>query len=174
MTVREPAAPHFYAGDCARATERFLRDFSPPAQPQRIVAGIVPHAGWDYSGAVAAKVFESIRRKTNPATFVFFGAVHRWAGGNAVYARGAWATPLGNIAVDEELASRIVGHAAGLATENAAAHDGEGASLAGSEQGAPQSAGAQHGPFGVALFVSPHARRLESLQLASCPALFSG
>src|SRR3972149_6706199 len=100
MTVRRPAAPHFYAGDCVRATERFLRGFTPPAQPERVVAGIVPHAGWQYSGAVAAKVFESIRQKTPPATFVFYGAVHQWAGGIAVYARGSWSTPLGDIAVD--------------------------------------------------------------------------
>jgi len=125
MPARRPAAPHFYAGDCARAAERFLRGFSPPTQPERIVAGIVPHAGWDYSGAVAAKVFESIRRQQSPATFVFFGAVHRWTGANAVYARGAWATPLGEVAIDEKLAERILNEPGGLVSENPAAHDGE-------------------------------------------------
>jgi hypothetical protein len=125
MTTRKPAAPHFYAGDCARATERFLQGYSPPEQPARIVAGIVPHAGWVYSGAVAAKVFETIRQKTNPETFIFFGAVHQWPGESAVYARGAWATPLGEIAVDSDLASKILDGSADLASENPAAHNGE-------------------------------------------------
>jgi len=125
MTARRPAAPHFYAGDCARATERFLRGFSPLEQPARVVAGVVPHAGWDYSGAVAAKVFESIRRSDTPATFVFFGATHRWANGNAVYARGAWATPLGEVAIDEELSAALLEQTPGLLNENPLAHDGE-------------------------------------------------
>lgn len=125
MKVREPAAPHFYAGDCARATERFLEGFSAPAQPARAIAGIVPHAGWQYSGAVAAKVYESIRRKENPATFVIFGAVHRWAGVNSVYARGEWATPLGNVAVDEELAARILEETPDWTTDDLRAHSGE-------------------------------------------------
>lgn len=125
MTVRRPAAPHFCPGDCAGAIERFLRGFSPANWPERIIAAIVPHAGWDYSGAVAAKVFETIRRAASPATFVFFGAVHHWISGNAVYARGAWATPLGEIAVDEELASGILEQSEELASANPAAHDGE-------------------------------------------------
>jgi AmmeMemoRadiSam system protein B len=125
MTVRRAWAPHFYSGDCARAAERFLKGFSPPAEPGHIVAGIVPHAGWEYSGAVAAKVFESIRQQRTPATFVIFGAVHGWIGGHAVYARGAWQTPLGEVAVDEELASLILQRAGELALDDPAAHDGE-------------------------------------------------
>jgi MEMO1 family protein len=125
VLARRPAAAQFYAGDCVRQTARFLRGFSPSALPQHIVAGVVPHAGWVYSGAVAAQVFENIHRKQHPATFVFFGTAHRWTGGNAVYARGAWATPLGEIGVDEELAAAILKQADGLAEENPAAHDGE-------------------------------------------------
>ena len=127
MPVRRPAAPQFYAGDCAHATERFLRDFSPPQQPAHIVAGIVPHAGWQYSGAVAAKVFASFRgdKKPLPETFVIFGAAHYWPGESAVYARGAWATPLGDVAIDEELAAAILKDCQGLVVDNPAAHDGE-------------------------------------------------
>ena len=125
MTARRPTAAHFYAGDCARATQRFLQGFSPVGQPESIVAGIVPHAGWEYSGAVAAQVFESIRRAAKPTTFVFFGATHRWSGGIAVYARGSWATPLGAIAIDEELAAGILEQSAGFAQDNPSAHDGE-------------------------------------------------
>lgn len=125
MQVREACAPHFYAGDCARLTERFLQGFSVPERPSKAVAGIVPHAGWQYSGAVAAKVFQSIQRKAAPATFLIFGAAHRWRGLNSVYAHGAWATPLGNIRIDEDLAARILEETPEWTVEEPKAHSGE-------------------------------------------------
>ncbi|MBI3895228.1 MAG: AmmeMemoRadiSam system protein B [Acidobacteria bacterium] len=125
MEVRNPAAPHFYAGDCARATQRFLQGFAAPMLPERVVAGIVPHAGWQFSGAVAARVFESIRQKEKPETFIIFGAVHRWAGINAVYARGAWATPLGNVEIDEKLAQQILEATPQWTANEPKAHSGE-------------------------------------------------
>ncbi|MSO21012.1 MAG: AmmeMemoRadiSam system protein B [Acidobacteria bacterium] len=123
--TRQPAAAEFYAGDCAGAAERFLRDFAAPAEPTHIVAGVVPHAGWEYSGAVAAQVFGVIQRKQPVETFVIFGAIHRRAGRNAVYARGEWATPLGPVQVDEELAARILDATTRLLADDPQAHAGE-------------------------------------------------
>ncbi len=133
--TRQPAAAEFYAGDCAGAAERFLRDFIPPVEPAHIVAGVVPHAGWEYSGAVAAQVFGAIQRgaiqrKQPVETFVIFGAIHRRAGRNAVYARGEWATPLGPVPVDEDLAARILeattlDAASRLLADDPQAHAGE-------------------------------------------------
>lgn len=125
MHVREAWAPHFYPGDCARSIEKFLAGFTVPQEPEHAVAGVVPHAGWMYSGAVAAKVFESIRRKANPATFVIFGAVHRWAEINGIYARGGWQTPFGILEVDEPLAARILEEAAEWTVEEPKVHSGE-------------------------------------------------
>ena len=125
MEARKPSAPHFYPADCASAAERFLQGFRPPPEPARVVAGIVPHAGWQYSGAVAAKVFASVRAKASPITFVIFGAVHRWAGINGVYARGAWATPLGPVPIDETLAARILEETSEWTVDEPKAHTGE-------------------------------------------------
>jgi len=125
MQVRAPCATPFYPSDCAQSAQRFLKGFSPPAEPGRVVAGIVPHAAWQYSGAVAAKVFASIREKQIPETFVIFGAVHRWVGINAVYGRGAWGTPLGNVEVDETLARRILEEASEWVCDQPRAHSGE-------------------------------------------------
>lgn len=128
MQPRRPSAPQFYPADCSRAAEAFLRKFAPPAEPARIVAGIVPHAGWQYSGAVAAKVFASIRgsiRVGQPVTFVILGAVHRWAGINGVYARGAWTTPLGPVSIDEDLAGRILAETPDWTVEDPECHNGE-------------------------------------------------
>lgn len=125
MEIREACAPHFYPGDCARSIKHFLTGFSAPAQPDRVVAGVVPHAGWMYSGAVAAKVFESIRRKAQPDTFVIFGAVHRWAAINGVCARGGWETPFGVLEIDEPLAAAILDRTPQWTVDEPNVHHGE-------------------------------------------------
>jgi MEMO1 family protein len=125
MEARRPSASQFYPADCGRAAEALLRGFVPPPEPARIVAGIVPHAGWQYSGAVAAKVFASVRAQRQPATFVILGAVHRWAGINGVYARGAWITPLGPVSIDEDLAAQILEQTPGWTVDDPNSHSGE-------------------------------------------------
>jgi AmmeMemoRadiSam system protein B len=78
--------------------------------PETIVAGIVPHAGWSYSGSLAALVFEAIRQQHEKVhTFVIFGASHRYYGSSpALYDKGVWETPLGSAAIDEELAEAVL------------------------------------------------------------------
>ena len=125
MPLREACAKQFYPGDCARSMDQFLTGFSVPAEPNHVVAGVVPHAGWVYSGAVAAKVFESIRRKADPDTFVIFGAVHRWAAINGIYAHGGWETPFGTLEVDESLAAGILEAAADWIVDEPKVHRGE-------------------------------------------------
>jgi len=106
--TRRPVARPFYAGDCAAQMDAFLAGFEPPAEPAKPIAGIVPHAGWMYSGAVAAKVLRCFQPRA-PETFVLFGAVHsRGARPGAVYPSGSWDTPLGEVAVDEALASTLL------------------------------------------------------------------
>jgi AmmeMemoRadiSam system protein B len=78
--------------------------------PETIVAGIVPHAGWIYSGSLAALVFSAIRQQHEKVhTFVLFGAAHRYYGSSpALYDKGAWETPLGDAAIDEEMADAVM------------------------------------------------------------------
>jgi MEMO1 family protein len=92
--------------------------------PSTIVAGIVPHAGWVFSGALAAMVFKAVKQTTpDVETFVIFGAVHSWYGSDtaAVYDSGTWQTPLGEIEIDARLAHDIVA-ASGAADANCEAH----------------------------------------------------
>jgi len=93
--------------------------------PDTIVAGIVPHAGWTFSGATAAMVFAAIRQQHPEVhTFVIFGAAHGYYGRTpALYDKGNWITPLGEIAVDEEVAHAIL--ESKTATSNPDAHDTE-------------------------------------------------
>jgi AmmeMemoRadiSam system protein B len=92
--------------------------------PNPIVAAIVPHAGWVFSGELAATAFKAIQQVNQEVdTFIIFGAAHRYFGGGAVvYGTGAWETPLGQIEIDTELARQIVDEGA-ISDPNA--HRGE-------------------------------------------------
>jgi len=119
---RRPVAPHFYPGDSAAQIDAFLAGFDPPAEPAEPLAGIVPHAGWAYSGAVAAKVIKSLQPLA-PEAFVIFGAVHSWgARAGAVYAAGSWDTPLGEARVDEALAQLLLEKCPHHLSDDAASH----------------------------------------------------
>ena len=76
--------------------------------PGRLVALISPHAGLRYSGPVAAHAYALLRGRRD-LTAVLVGPSHRTAfEGVSVYARGAFATPLGEIPVDEEVAAALL------------------------------------------------------------------
>ena len=130
MSTREAyRAGSFYPSDaqaCSQKIDECLGTYQPPEEPSHIVAGIVPHAGWVFSGPTAAKVFKSIFNKSSPETFLIFGAVHVWGVGTAaLYAEGAWETPCGNVAIDEELANLLLEHTIQYASANASAHNRE-------------------------------------------------
>lgn len=113
MPTRRPAvAGYFYpssARECRELIEQLTSGFTPPAEPARPVAGIVPHAGWIYSGATALKTLAAIAAHRQPETFVIFGAVHSWYGRkSAIDAHGVWETPFGPVEIDEPLARKIL------------------------------------------------------------------
>ncbi len=73
--------------------------------------GIVPHAGWVYSGSTAMKVYYAIKNTHNDDidTFIIFGAVHVAGVDKAsIYSQGYWDTPLGEVKIDEDLSKVII------------------------------------------------------------------
>ena len=126
LTTRQPYARQFYPGNCREQIEHFLRDYEVPKEPAKAVGGIVPHAGWVFSGAVAAKVFKCISLKTDPDTFILLGAVHTWKPrGNSIYSRGSWSTPLGDMRIDEKVADALMEVLGEDLIEAPEAHEGE-------------------------------------------------
>ena len=94
--------------------------------PQRILAGIVPHAGWVFSGDLAALVFAAIKENRPVDTFVIFGAVHSVrADCGLLYDNGQWGTPLGVIDVDEPLAEAILAKGPDLIKADTSSHSRE-------------------------------------------------
>lgn len=114
MLARQAAvAGQFYGGSEKQCLAEIEGCFSaikvPEGLKDEIVGGVVPHAGWVFSGDLAGLVFSAIK-KVHPKvdTFLIFGASHRYSGREAVvYDKGSWETPLGNIDIDEELAGQI-------------------------------------------------------------------
>ena len=110
---RNPVASgSFYPGDeeeLRREVDALLRRASLPADlGGKLLALVVPHAGYPYSGAVAACGYRALEH-TPPLTAVIAGPYHRFAfHGIAVYPEGKWMTPLGEVEVDEEIASRLL------------------------------------------------------------------
>jgi len=110
----------FYAGT-AEALKRqiekcFLHELGPgkipsvtEAGPRRIVGLVSPHAGYMYSGPVAAHAYYSLALDGRPETVVIFGPNHTGYGSAlAIMNDGVWRTPLGDVEVDGETANQIV------------------------------------------------------------------
>jgi AmmeMemoRadiSam system protein B len=130
MRTRDPiVAGQFYPGDrgsCVEEIQGCLTERSPAESlPESIVGGIVPHAGWLFSGSVAALVFRAVKKRHEQvATFVIFGAAHGYFGRlPAVYEGDGWRTPLGEVAIDTELAAAIL--SSQTAVSDAGAHRSE-------------------------------------------------
>ena len=109
--VRLPAvAESFYPASPGALTAKlhgFINDAKIPLIKGELIGIIVPHAGYDYSGHVAANAFKLLEGKTFD-TVILIGLAHRYpVRGAALYAHGAFRTPLGDIQVDEELATKI-------------------------------------------------------------------
>jgi len=129
MNIRKPAvAGQFYGGtraECLTEINEYLpvRD-STIELPSPITAAIVPHAGWVFSGELAAMAFKAIQQVNKEVdTFVIFGAAHRYFDGGAVVDDSdSWETPLGEIEIDAELTRQIIAKGA---VANAEAHCGE-------------------------------------------------
>ncbi|HOK94855.1 MAG TPA: AmmeMemoRadiSam system protein B, partial [Anaerohalosphaeraceae bacterium] len=115
MNIRKAAVAGQFYGAPAKECREEIEECLPPRDlkielPESIVAAIVPHAGWVFSGSLAAVAFKAIRQVNGDVdTFVIFGAAHRYYGDRpAVYDSGQWETPLGRIEIDADLSSRII------------------------------------------------------------------
>ncbi|MCK4424704.1 AmmeMemoRadiSam system protein B [Candidatus Bathyarchaeota archaeon] len=121
MKVRRPCqAGAFYAGTAEslkkQIEECFLHELGPRKIPEVVKAGpshviglVCPHAGYMYSGPVAAHAYYRLAIDGKPDVVVLFGPNHsRYGSALAVMNEGFWRTPLGDLEIDGELANQIV------------------------------------------------------------------
>jgi AmmeMemoRadiSam system protein B len=109
----------FYAGTRSelnnQLVECFTSRFGPgqvpkPAEhgPRKILGIVSPHAGYMYSGAVAANGYARLADDGLPETFVILGPNHTGYGsGVSIMTEGGWETPLGVSPIDSVLAKQI-------------------------------------------------------------------
>jgi AmmeMemoRadiSam system protein B len=118
--VREPAvAGRFYPANPQQLRKELESYLSPEVDRTRAIGCIVPHAGYMYSGQVAGAVFS---RLEIPERCIVLCPNHTGRGHPlAIMKEGAWRTPLGDIAIDSELADKLMQHFPAL-TEDPAAH----------------------------------------------------
>ena len=75
-----------------------------------ILALISPHAGYDYSGSIAAYGYKAIRGRPIRTVIIIGPSHYEYFDGISVYPQGTWQTPLGNVSVDSELAEALIQH----------------------------------------------------------------
>ena len=101
----------WYPSDKAELTT-LLGSYMDSAKPDKIdgpiFAIISPHAGYQFSGPVAAYGFKAVQGK-DIKTVIIIGFSHRkFFDGISVYSEGVWRTPLGDISIDEKLAEELI------------------------------------------------------------------
>jgi len=103
-------AGRWYPADPAKlqaAVEAYVGQAEVEPLPGQLLAVIVPHAGYIYSGAVAGYAFRALQEAGCAGyTLAIIGDTHSGNGSAeiAVWAAGAFQTPLGSIPVDEQVA----------------------------------------------------------------------
>jgi MEMO1 family protein len=112
-SVREPAvAGFFYPGDAGelRAMVDTLIEQAPVVDAPTARTFIVPHAGYVYSGGVAATVYAQIKAfAANVQRIVIIGPSHRvYLRGVAIPQADAFRTPLGDIPLDASAKRALV------------------------------------------------------------------
>ncbi|TFF83824.1 MAG: AmmeMemoRadiSam system protein B [Promethearchaeota archaeon] len=116
-------AGHWYSynkDDLIRELETHFDNetFGPGELPQSqnkdsrtIIGGVSPHAGYTYSGPCAAHTYLNLFKERIPDTIVILGTHHHYYTKVGLMEKGEWKTPLGNLKIDEELASLILENA---------------------------------------------------------------
>lgn len=104
--IRETAvAGQFYPLATAELRAALEQLFSGLEKESNSLAVIAPHAGYVYSGRIAAKSFAALKKAE---TYVIIGPNHTGFGENiSIYPDGKWRTPLGEVKIDNELSSAL-------------------------------------------------------------------
>ncbi|MHA1595300.1 MAG: AmmeMemoRadiSam system protein B [Candidatus Baldrarchaeia archaeon] len=135
MTIRYPAAIGFYPFEPSELKkcieDCFLSKYGPQEIPQikneylkKVIGGIVPHAGYIYSGPVAAHFYSYLFKDGIFDTAILLGPSHTGFVGASIMMEGEWHTPLGVVKIDEKLANKIISYCDVL-LDAPEAHEGE-------------------------------------------------
>ncbi|MCK4664875.1 MAG: AmmeMemoRadiSam system protein B [Bacteroidales bacterium] len=113
LVNREPAvAGAFYSKNPEQLKsdlENLFSDAVDKVTNNKVLAIISPHAGYVYSGRVAASSFNQINRNKKYKTIFLIGSSHKTSfSGASIYSKGNYVTPLGEVKVNIELSEKLI------------------------------------------------------------------
>jgi AmmeMemoRadiSam system protein B len=83
-----------------------------PAAPATVIGGVVPHAGYMYSGGVAAKFYLCLAEGSAPVVVIVSPSHREYFDGISVFRGAAYRTPLGDLGVDQQVADQLLSRGA--------------------------------------------------------------
>jgi MEMO1 family protein len=104
-------AGSFYPADpkeLGKMIDDFLARATVPANPGPLIAVVSPHAGYPFSGPVAAYAYALLRGRKFARVVVISPSHYESFAFSSVYDGDAYSTPLGTIPIDKAFASRLV------------------------------------------------------------------
>ncbi|MEW6671581.1 MAG: AmmeMemoRadiSam system protein B [Thermodesulfobacteriota bacterium] len=112
MKARKAMFAGSWYPDSAAACEREITSFikkakTPAADDKQLVGGIVPHAGWYFSGKIACSVIHRLRQEAQPDVIVVFGMHLHPASPRYIMTEGFWETPFGDLPIASGLAREL-------------------------------------------------------------------
>ena len=121
--IRKPAVAGQFYPSAKEALKNAVNEFLQyDARPMKVLGLAAPHAGYIYSGATAGHTYASA---VIPKKCIVLSPNHTGVGASAaIMSSGEWSTPLGNIPVDEKLASTLQQNCS-LLKDDATAHVAE-------------------------------------------------
>jgi hypothetical protein len=105
--IREPAAAgQFYPGSAQGLKNQIESLVDKKAIKTDVIACMLPHAGYMYSGKVAAETLSQVNVKDK---IILLGPNHTGYGAPySIMTEGVWKTPLGQLSIDSSLAKKIL------------------------------------------------------------------
>jgi MEMO1 family protein len=105
--IRKAVVAGQYYPDSSAQIRKMIESFIVPGTEKEEADGLlVPHAGYVYSGSVAASVISRVKFKD---TFIIIGPNHTGRGKPfSIMTAGTWKTPLGEVQIDSELAVALL------------------------------------------------------------------
>ncbi len=96
------------ASGCEKEINRFLKEAKVKYTSSiKLKGGIVPHAGWYFSGSIACGVIQALSTDKHPDLVVIFGMHLHPDSPCCIMSGGTWETPFGEIEIEAELAGKL-------------------------------------------------------------------
>lgn len=95
--------------DCKKEIESYLEGWAPPpALSVKGLGGIVPHAGWYFSGRLAARVFSSLKSGRKVDLVAVYGGHLSSEDLPRIVTEESWETPFGDIEIHTDFVKNLM------------------------------------------------------------------